>query len=347
MVRVALLAPFTPPSVRGNAVTIDRIARGLIDRGVAVRVWDLSVAPEAAIELEVGEYRPTIVHAFHAYRTGPVGVRVARRVKAPLVVTITGTDANHDLVDPGRAAIVRCVLESASSITVFHESVRQRIAATSPGLGARILVIPQGVRLPREIQFDLDLRWRLPQDRVLFVFPAGIRPIKRPQLPLRPFDRLTARRPAVRLLYVGPILDPDEGDTLLRGLRTRPWARYLGIVPHREMWSVLDAADVVINASLSEGGMANSVLEAMASGRPVLASDIEGNRSLVEDGLTGLLFRSETEFEQCAERLVDDPGLRRALGTAGRARLARLGEPEDEIEKYLALYRRGSAVHQA
>src|SRR2546429_3968143 len=45
-----------------------------------------------------------------------------------------------------------------------------------------------------------------------------------------------------------------------------------------------------------------SVLEALALGRAVLASDIEGNRSLIEDGVTGYRFRDEAEFERRANR---------------------------------------------
>ncbi|MGH7278931.1 MAG: glycosyltransferase, partial [Candidatus Rokuibacteriota bacterium] len=70
--RVALLTPFAAPSVRGNAVTVARIARGLRDRGVDLRVWDLSVTPAAAIGREVDDFAPSLVHGFHAYRAGPL-----------------------------------------------------------------------------------------------------------------------------------------------------------------------------------------------------------------------------------------------------------------------------------
>src|SRR5436309_3459928 len=70
--RLALLTAFAPPSVRGNAVTVARVAQGLGERGVELRVWDLSVASPATIEAEVEAYRPALVHAFHAYRVGPL-----------------------------------------------------------------------------------------------------------------------------------------------------------------------------------------------------------------------------------------------------------------------------------
>ena len=344
MSRVAILTPFAFPSVRGNAVTVDRIARGLTGAGLDVRVWDVSVVAEAVVERELEAFRPALVHAFHAYRVGPLALRLARRLELPLVVTLTGTDANHDLFDPARAALVRRVLESAASLVVFHESVAARITGPLPDLGNRLSVVPQAAALPSGPPFDLGARWALPPRRVLFLFPAGIRAVKNPHAPLAPLARLVARYPHVRLLYAGPILDPDAGEALLGVLRRLEWARHIGAVRHDQMGSLLAQADVVLNCSVSEGGMANSILEALATGRAVLASDIEGNRSLIEDRVTGCLFRDEREFEAKAEELVRDPQLRARLGAAGRALVADRYPPEREIDGYLAVYRRQMPV---
>src|SRR3989442_11956329 len=159
--------------------------------------------------------------------------------------------------------------------------------------------------------------------------------VKNPRLPLAPLGRVVARRPEVRLLYAGPVLDPDEGEALLQALDGLPWARYVGTMPHAQMASLLAQADVVLNCSVSEGGMANSVLEALAMGRAVLASDIEGNRSLVEEGVTGLLFRDERDFERQAERLAGDPALRDRLGAAGPAPVGPPDPPQPGGRRYL------------
>jgi glycosyltransferase involved in cell wall biosynthesis len=232
------------------------------------------------------------------------------------------------------------VLEESAGVTVFHESIRARIAAALPGLGAKIAVIPQSAVLDGGEPFPLAERVALPPGAAVFLFPAGIRMVKAPRFPLGPFEELVLRQPEVRLLYAGPVLDPEEGERLLSALNGRSWATYLGPVPHAQMRSLLEAADVVLNCSISEGGMANSVLEAMALGRPVLASDIEGNRSLVEHEVTGLLFQGPDEFGRSAERLIDDPGLRRRLGLAGREKVGTLYPPEREITGYLAEYHR-------
>lgn len=338
--RVALLTPFASPSLRGNAITVERITRSLRQREVELRVWDLSVVPESAVEHQLAQFGPALIHAFHALRSGPAALRLARRIGVPLLVTATGTDVNQDLVDDDSAPVVRRVLEGAAAVSVFDESMVARIVETLPDIAPRLVVIPQSVAF--EIASD---HWplaaaiqRAPGPIVLF--PAGIRPVKRSTLPVEPLAGLRAAHPDLELLYVGPILDPAEGEVLLHLLADHPWARHLGAVPHNRMPALLEVADVVLNCSLSEGGMANSVLEALALGRAVLAADIPGNRSLIEDGVTGFLFGSPDELAVKADRLFRDPDLRTRLGEAGRERVSARFSVDRETDGYLAAYTR-------
>jgi glycosyltransferase involved in cell wall biosynthesis len=233
---------------------------------------------------------------------------------------------------------VRRVLEGAAAITAFHASVVEHVAAVLPDTRPRFVVVPQAVRFFAETPFDLASRWSLPDDRVLFLLPAGIRPVKAPRAPLAPFDRLALNDPRVRLAYAGPVLDIEEGEALERELARRPWARYLGVVPHAQMASLLRQADVVLNCSVSEGGMANALLEALALQRAVLASDIPGNRALVEDEVTGLLFGDASELGAKAERLTHDAALRTRLGREGRRLVEREFSIEREVRGYRTVY---------
>jgi glycosyltransferase involved in cell wall biosynthesis len=337
--RVAILTPYGPPAPRGNAVTVARIARALERSGVELSLWDLSTGDEASITAGIAAYTPALIHAFHAYRTGPLAMRLALQGRVPFVVTCTGTDANHDLEDPSRAEVVKKVLEEAGRVTVFHSSIADRILTVLPELREALTVVPQSVDLPMRETFDLAARWPLPPGRVLFVLPAGIRGVKNPALPLAPLGRLVKALPEIRLLYVGPVLNAVVGRELERELAGLSWARHIGAVPHAQMGSLLSQADVVVNSSISEGGMANSVLEALWLGRAVLASDIDGNRSVIDHGETGLLFRDEAELEQGAAALVRDPELRGRLGRAGRELVVRNYPPGQEVEGYKQVYR--------
>jgi glycosyltransferase involved in cell wall biosynthesis len=336
---VAFLTPVAGSTGRGNATTVERIARGLAERGVTARVWDLSATTDEAVRRGIVADRPRLVHGFHVLHSGPLALELADRLQVPSVVTLTGTDANHDLVDAERAATVARVLAGAAAVTTFHPSITARVVAALPAVASRVVEIAQAVRFDGTEPLDLGARWALPADRVLVLFAGGIRAVKRPRLVLRGLEPVAARHAELRLAYAGPIIEQAEADALCAALRTRPWARYLGDVPRPQMASLLGQADVVVNGSQSEGGMANAVLEALALGRAVLAADIEGNRSVVEHDVTGLLFRDEAGLTGQAERLVSNAQLRARLGAAGRARIARDHPPDREIDAYLALYR--------
>jgi glycosyltransferase involved in cell wall biosynthesis len=336
---VAILTPVAGPTGRGNATTVDRIARGLAERGVTARVWDLSVTGDGVVRRGIVADRPRLVHGFHALQAGRLALDLADRLRVPCVVTLTGTDANHDLADPERAATMARVLAGAAAVTTFHPSITARVVTALPAVASRVVEIAQAVRFDGTEPLDIAARWPLPADRLLVLFAGGIRAVKRPRLVLRGLEPVAARHAELRLAYAGPIIEQAEADALRAALRTRPWARYLGDVPRSQMASLLGQADVVVNASQSEGGMANAVLEALALGRAVLAVDIEGNRSVVEHGVTGLLFQDESGLTTQAERLVNDAELRARLGAAGRARIARDHSPDREIDAYLTLYR--------
>jgi glycosyltransferase involved in cell wall biosynthesis len=332
--RVVLVSPVPIDSPRGNAITVARIAQGLRARGldVCVKGTDDHGLAEPATGTP-----PALVHAFHAYRGGPPGLALARSCRAPLVITLTGTDVSDDLRDVARGRVVRETLLGATAITAFHDSIAAEIAAAFPAVASRLAVVPQSVSL---LPASAGGSRAIVHGDPCLLLPAGIRPVKRPLLPLASLDGLLHRHPGLRLWYAGPSLDPRETERLERALSGRPWARYLGPIPHSAMPALLEAADIVLNCSVSEGGMANAVLEAFACGRAVLASDIPGNRSLVEDGVTGLLFRSETDLADGVEKLATDPALRRRLGDAGRRLVESRFTPARETEGYLEVYAR-------
>jgi len=331
----ALITPYYNPPVRGNAVTVRRIAANLAAVGCEAVVLSLDERTTADILREVQRTKPDVIHAFHAYLGGRVAREIARTVGAPYIVTLTGTDVYEALVDSRREETL-AVLHDAAAIVAFDSSVKRCLAEHHRSLAEKTRVIPQGVELPGD-----KFMWgteRFDAGEFVFFLPAGLRPVKNVEFPIDPLEELRRQEPRVRFVVAGPVLDEKYGATVLAELDRHPFARYLGVVGRDAIGALYRRADVVLNTSLFEGGMANSVLEAMAFGRPVLAADIEGNRSMVREGKTGFLFRDEEEFLQKARELLRDEGVRRRLGEQGRRFVEEQFSAEREAAAYRELY---------
>jgi len=288
------------------------------------------------------DLRPHLVHAFHARKGGAAYLRHALPEDPPLVVTLTGTEVHRDLADPERADEVREALLAARAVLSHGRALLAAAEAAVPAVRGRTLLVPKGVLLPRRRPgYDPRRVARLPRDAFVFLLPAGVREVKDPAFAVEPLARLRAEEPRVAFLHAGEGIEPAAGEALRAALRGRPWARSLGAVPLARMGSLYAAADVVLNTSRAEG-LANSLLEAQAAGRPVLASDIPANREAVPPGRTGLLYRAGDagSFLRAARRLLRDARLRARLGRAGRARAERNFSPDAEADALVAAYRR-------
>jgi glycosyltransferase involved in cell wall biosynthesis len=96
---------------------------------------------------------------------------------------------------------------------------------------------------------------------------------------------------------------------------------------------------VYLNTSLYEG-MSNTILEAMACGLPVIASDVTGNKDLVTEGVEALFFKSESAVDLATKlaRCVLEPDLLVGLGIRARARVEKDFDNRNFIARYRAAY---------
>lgn len=153
------------------------------------------------------------------------------------------------------------------------------------------------------------------------------------------------KHPEVRLLIIGGSLpsdrDPAEATfaALVDSLGVRDAIITSGFTDR--VADYLSAADVFVLPSYREG-MPRSILEAMAAGLPVVATDIRGCREEVVDGETGLLVpvRDSAALAAAIGCVLDDPELRARMGAAGQARARALFDERLVFERLLAVYQR-------
>ena len=176
----------------------------------------------------------------------------------------------------------------------------------------------------------------LPRPRVIFT--GRMHPQKNIPLLLDAWTTV-ARRSSANLILVGPGDDRRKLEELAGALGIADRVQFTGGVPDPSDY--LRAADLFVLPSVAEG-MSNSLLEAMATALPCVASRIAGNTDLIESGRQGRLVESAEAGAWSATilELLEDPESARQLGAAARRRIDEEFALPVVVDRYIELYRR-------
>lgn len=205
----------------------------------------------------------------------------------------------------------------------------------------KFVVIPNGVRVgpaPATNRQELLAELKLPDSARLIGAVGRLWPQKRLEDLIWAADLLKVIRDDAYLLIVGDGPRRDALERYCGQVRIEDRVRFLG---HRDdVPRLLSHTELLWLASEYEG-LPNVILEAMAAGLPVVASDIPGNRDLVIPGETGWLVAvgDSAGYAKWAERLLSDRDLARRMGAAGRQRVSIEFSVEKMVERFTALYR--------
>lgn len=204
---------------------------------------------------------------------------------------------------------------------------------------ARLTVIPNGVDLAR---FDVPPASRselgVPDDALL-ALAVGRLDVQKglPDL-LEAFERAAARNPRLHLAVVGdgPLRGWLEADVAARSILSGR-VRILG--RREDVPALMRAADLLVHSAYWEG-MPNVVLEAMAAGLPVVATDVEGVEELILPGETGWVApaRDVDALTRAIEEVAADREASRRIGIAGRRRAVETFATPAMVARYAALW---------
>lgn len=301
-----------PESLRGPALAgpVVHLARALRRRGAAV------------------------VHSylFHANVVSTLAARLARVPVA--LVSKRSLD-----VYASRAELAACRLANrlADVVTANSEAVKRHVHRVERCPLPRITVIPNGIDLAR-VDGDRADAPRLADSRPL-IGAIGRLSIKKGQTDLLDAAaRVLAHVPEARVVLIG--------DGPLAGALAEQ-ARALGIAGKvsfvggvTDAVRCLPALDVYVLPSHVEG-MSNGLLEAMATARPIVATDVGGNPENIVDGESGFVVppRAPGRLADAILTLLKDPERARAMGEAARARACEHFTAETMVARMEALYR--------
>lgn len=282
----------------------------------------------------IRNWKPGVIIAFFGVPSGPAGLLSRQIFRIPYIVSLRGGDVPgfrpydfrfvHRMMSP----LIRTVWNHAEAVVANSEGLKEIANEFSPGM--EIDVIPNGVDLD---DFQPGDNYDDPP-HLLFagrvVYQKGL------DILIEALSNLMDKNWTLSIVGDGPQVATLNEMIRSHGINDR--VHFLGWKGQKELHKIFQQANIFVFPSRHEG-MPNAVLEAMASGLPVIASRIAGNEELVVHGDTGYLFPLEDRgvFAAYLRMLVDDVSLRSKMGVAARRRAEENYSWQRTAREYLAL----------
>jgi glycosyltransferase involved in cell wall biosynthesis len=273
--------------------------------------------------LSNARYSFDLVHAHVVLPDGYGAAKWAKQQAIPVICTAHGDDIN---IDPHfswlTCAQAKWTIRSVDAMVAVSSAMRDRMYQLATPKCVR--VIPNGVNLQLFKYIDRDLarqRTGLPSDTPVVLFVGALLPVKNVHCLIAAFRRVHELVPNALLVLVGegPLQRELEVSAADKGIAAV--VRFAGPQDREFIPTWMAAADLLVLPSVNEG-MPLVVLEAMASGLPVVASDVGGIAEALGDPPAGLLAppSDEARLSDALTNLLCNPELRREMGARGRNR---------------------------
>jgi len=237
------------------------------------------------------EFRPDVIVGFFAFPYGFATVRIAQRLGIPVVTGVLGSDINVMAKRGIRRRMIGWTLTSSDRVFSVSRALREKAIELGADPG-RVIVVPNGIEKGRYAtcsRSEARSRLGVRGDPRLVLCVSNLVPVKGVDILVRAFSQVPNE---VLLVVIG---DGDERERLRRlieelGLGHR--VRLVGAKPPEEIPLWMSASDLVVLASRAEGHP-NVVLEALASGRPVVATRVGGVPEIISSENLGVVVDPE------------------------------------------------------
>ena len=308
-----------PPEVPGvQVIGLESLGEQEVNEGRPAN-WERDV--EAMVEAAewVHEEQPLdVIHAQYAYPTGLAALEASRRLGVPCVVSVQGGDGHW--VGPccaTHAAAMKAVLNHAGAVLIGSKSFRDETCANNSVDPARFTIVPGATdtaRFAPRPGLEKNLGELRDPPRLLYHGRVDLRKGLGELVAAMP--KILGAVPGATLAVSGIGPDVDAVRAKADELDLGDAVTLAGYASYEEAPDRLRSGDVFVSPTYSEG-FSNTILEAMASGLPVVSTETVGVVDCLTDGANGLLapVGAVDELADAVVRLLNDADLRRRLAT--------------------------------
>lgn len=265
-------------------------------------------------------WQPHILHT-HAWGTLCEGVIGAKLARIPIII-----HGEHGTIQekPINVFVQRQFWRMTNHVLSMSNEHRQRLSSIIGFPESRIVVIPNGVAsncfsncLDKQ---SAKKKLGFPPDSFIIGTVGRLVPIKNQKMLIKAFASIAEQYPDTRLLMVGDGPLREELATLAATLNVSSRVTFAG--RRNDVPKQLQAMDLFVLPSLSEG-MSNTLLEAMSTGIPVIATNVGGNPEVITNRISGMLVKSDDPCQLAAtiSKLIDNKKLRIQMGQEGRKQI--------------------------
>ena len=287
------------------------------------------------------EIKPTIVHTRNW--AGMDGIIAAKMARVPIIIHGEHGFEIADLISQNRKRkfIRKLVLSTmVDKIVTVSKNLKNRLINEIKIKPEKIIHIPNGVDTNKFNIYRKEFtrkKFGFKKEDFIIGIVARLDPIKNHKTLFFAFKEIVKNYPQVKLIIVGdgPLREELKEKSYQLGIKNK--VIFMG--ERDNVPEILKTFDIFVLPSLNEG-MSNTILEAMATGIPVIASNVGGNPELVIDGRTGFLF-SPNDVESLVQKIktyILHPELKQKHGYNARKRVEEKFSLDQMVRRYEELY---------
>lgn len=228
------------------------------------------------------------------------------------IVTLRGADVNRSRSSFLSMLVLRFCVMSNDKVVTVSKAIEDYLIGCFPNYSHKFIMIPNGVD---QSLIDYKITYKSETRHTVKLITVGSL-IKRKNIVIQ-LNALSALKDKyhIELIIIGEGENKDSLQAKTETLKISDKVKFLGMRTHEDTIDIMKTVDIFILSSFSEG-RPNVVLEAMALGLPIIASNIEGVAELVENDKTGLLFSPYDcrELVDSIESLIKDSTRLELLG---------------------------------